>query len=386
MLKPLPYLIYLSICLGLSALPSVASDLVPINLNSSAHTNWIKLQETGGKSDRQLLLAQIENILPVLATPSPGQPSPPIGQHQVFRPHIWRVRLITINESTRQPGYIDSQAEIDCKKLQMRVIQNVAVPYTAIQSPDAEVLEAYKKKLRLVQRESALSLFMTLQSTKDTPWQPIATTSPIHKFACDQPSWRNALKYNNNGPASVPINLDTKVLENSGFSFVGAFSVPAQDLFSHAWNKVWTDRERPAQFSQPLPANAPKVFKPPMPEYLETIAQASGMTGRAVGVAAVKPPLYDAFEQALQAGKSIRPEIDWLLSEGTIAGRIHGAVLLLHIDPKAGRQVLQQMRSIETVLPVSNGCMTSPEPVSTIVKQILSGQSFLPTPRLNPET
>jgi hypothetical protein len=126
---------------------------------------------------------------------------------------------------------------------------------------------------------------------------------------------------------------------------------------------------------------SPKL-KLPRPKYLETIANAKGITSRAVGVAAVKPPLYEAFEQALQAGSSIRPEIDWLLSEGTPAGRIHGAVLLLHLDPKAGRQALEQMRSDQTMLWESSGCSITEKSVSTIVNEILQGQSVFPVPRM----
>jgi hypothetical protein len=367
--------------LGLSALPSHGETIVPINLNNPTSTHWIKLQQEGRKSDRQLVFAQMDHILPVIEDPSSSQlrkPSPPIVQPKAVQPHIWLVRLITVNESTNQPGYIDAHAEINCQQPQMRVIQKIAVPYSAIQSPEAEVLEAYKKKLQLVQRRSPKISPIAFQSKKSEPWQPIANTSPVFKFACDQTSWRSALKSNDNGPASVPGYINTTALENRGFAFVGAFSVPAQDLFADAWNKVWTDGERPAQWSQPRPADARPVLKPPLPEYLETIAKANGITSRAVGVAAVKPPLYEAFEQALEAGSALRPEIDWLISEGTPAGRIHGAVLLLHVDPKAGRQALEQMRSDQTMLWESNGCSIQEKSVSTIVNEILQCQSVFP--------
>ncbi len=383
MLKPLLYPVCLVAFLGLSILPSHASNRVPINLNNPTSTNWIKLQQTGKKSDRQLIFAQIEHILPVVKETSFSQlpktsGTQPIVQPKPIQPHIWLVRLITVNESTNQPGYVDAQAEIDCQQPQMRVVQKIAVPYSAIQSPEAEVLEAYQKKLQVVQRRSPKMYPMAFPSKKGEPWQPIATTSPVFKFACDQQSWRSALKYNDNGPASVPISINTTALATQGFSFVGAFSVPAQDLFAYAWNNVWTDGERPAQWTQPPTADTRPVLKPPLPEYLVTIAQASGITSRAVGVAAVKPPLYEAFEEALQAGAALRPEIDWLLSEGTTAGRIHGAVLLLHIDPKAGRQALEQMRSDQTMLWESNGCSIQEKSVSTIVTEILQCQSVFP--------
>ncbi len=387
MLKPLFYLIWISSWVGLSALPSLGETLVPINLNSEAHTNWIKLQETGKPSDRQLLFGQMERINPVLQNPvsaPSSQISSPIVPGQPIKIHIFRVRLVTVNESIHQPGYLDSQAEVDCQQPQMRVVQKVVVPYSAIQSPEAEMMEAYQKKLRRVQPQVPAYPVPTHPAPKGEPWQPIATTHPMFKFVCNQPSWFKALN-RENGPATLPVSINTTMLAREGFSFVGGLSVAPQELFAYAWNHVWTDGERPVQWSQPRSTTARPTLKPPLPDFIAELAQASVMTDRAIGAAAAKPSLYRAFEEALQAGADIRPEIDWLLSDGTPAGRIYGAVLLLHIDPKAGRQSLEQMQSEQTPLASNNprffGHTT---PVSTIVTGILNGYSTLPLPRDRP--
>ncbi len=241
-------------------------------------------------------------------------------------------------------------------------------------------MEAYQKKLRVEQNRSTKNFLIAFQAKKGEPWQPIASSSPIFKFVCNQSSWFNALN-RENGPATLPISINQTVLAREGFSFTGAFSVPPQDLFAYAWNQVWTDGARPAQWKQARPGNARSVLKPPLPDYLITLAKTDGISSRHIGVAAAKSPLYSAFEQALEAGSVIRPEIDWLMSEGTTAGRIHGAVLLLHLDPKAGRQALEEMRSDQTMILESSGCLMMPNPVSTIVTEILQGQSVLPIPK-----
>ncbi len=386
MLKPLLYSACLFSALGLSALPSHGSSIVPINLNSSSHTNWIKLQETGNKSDRQIIFAQMEQVRPIFprALLDPPIRTLPPNKPQPIKPNMWLVRLITVNESIHQPGYLDSQAEVDCQQPKMRVVQKVAVPYSAIQSPEIEMMEAYKKKLRTIQPDSPGYPTFTLQAPKGEPWQPIATSSPVFKFVCNQPSWFNAIS-RQNGPASLPIAINTAMLAREGFTFVGGLSVAPQDLFAYAWNQVWTDGERPAQWSQTPSVTTKPILKPPLPTYIVELGQAGVMTDRAIGAAAAKPSLYSAFEEALKAGSELRPEIDWLLNEGTPAGRIYGAVLLLHIDAKAGRQALEQMQSDQTLIGSNNplffGQMT---PVSTIVKEILNGSSTLPLPQKKP--
>jgi hypothetical protein len=101
----------------------------------------------------------------------------------------------------------------------------------------------------------------------------------------------------------------------------------------------------------PLPKllERPKL-NPPLPAHLATLREAARLEGRALGIAGVPSKIYQGFEQALQPGKTSRSEIDQLLHESTPAGRIYATMLLVKFDPKAGRQLLEQMRSDQTVL------------------------------------
>jgi hypothetical protein len=119
--------------------------------------------------------------------------------------------------------------------------------------------------------------------------------------------------------------------------------------------------------------------KPQLPPHLATLREASRLEGRALGIAGVPSKIYQAFEQA---GKTTRSDVDRLLHESRPAGRIYATMLLVKLDPKAGRQLLEQMRSDQTPLTEASGCEVSPTTVGAAVDDILQGRStvFLPLP------
>jgi hypothetical protein len=119
--------------------------------------------------------------------------------------------------------------------------------------------------------------------------------------------------------------------------------------------------------------------KPQVPPHLATLREASRLEGRALGIAGVSSQIYQAFEQA---GKTTRSDVDRLLHESTPAGRIYATMLLVKLDPKAGRQLLEQMRSDQTALIEASGCEISRTTVGAAVDDILQGRSsvFPPLP------
>jgi hypothetical protein len=122
-----------------------------------------------------------------------------------------------------------------------------------------------------------------------------------------------------------------------------------------------------------------------LPPHLATLREATRLEDRALGIAAVPSEIYQAFEQALQPGKTSRSDIDRLLHESTPAGRIYTAMLLVKRDPKAGRQLLEEMRSDQTALTEASGCEISQTTVGAAVADILQGRSgvFLPIPSIS---
>lgn len=132
---------------------------------------------------------------------------------------------------------------------------------------------------------------------------------------------------------------------------------------------------------QPFPKLAATTApKPNRPAEFEILRTAAGLQGRALGAMARPSKLYQAFEQARQAGPN-RPNLERLLREATPAGRIYAAMLLVKLDPKAGRQALDQMRSDQTPLTVAAGCTIMKTTVGAAVDDILQGRSgALPPP------
>jgi hypothetical protein len=133
----------------------------------------------------------------------------------------------------------------------------------------------------------------------------------------------------------------------------------------------------------PLP-KPPEQSKPNpiLPAYFATLRAATRLEGRALGIAATPSKIYQAFEQAQQPGKTSRSDIQQLLDESTPAGRIYTAMLLVKLDSKTGRQLLEQMRSDQTPLTEASGCEISRTTVGAAVDDILQGRSsvFPPLP------
>jgi hypothetical protein len=119
-----------------------------------------------------------------------------------------------------------------------------------------------------------------------------------------------------------------------------------------------------------------------LPPYLMTLSKATRLEGRALGVAATPSQIYQAFEQALQPGKTSSLELELLLAEGTPAGRIYAAMLFVKLDPDLGKYWLERMKSDQTPLTEASGCEVSQTTVGAAVEDILQGRSgvFLPLP------
>ncbi len=105
-----------------------------------------------------------------------------------------------------------------------------------------------------------------------------------------------------------------------------------------------------------MPAESSVVTPVLLPTYLETLLHANSFDGPAVGVAAAKSGTYQAFEEAIAQGDQIRPEIEHLLQQGTPAGQLYAALLLLRLDRPVGVQALAQLQSDQVMVTRFSGC------------------------------
>jgi hypothetical protein len=181
------------------------------------------------------------------------------------------------------------------------------------------------------------------------------------------------------------------VMWRNKMSKISTHSILLRSLFSiGSWMVLLALTTMPSQAEPgtivplPNPVERPKP-NPLLPAYLMTLSKATRLEGKALGAVAKPSQLYQAFEQALKSGKSIRPEIEQLLREATPAGRIYAAMLLVKLDPKAGRQLLEQMKSDQTALTEASGCRSSQTSVGAAVADILQGRSgvFPPLPSIS---
>jgi hypothetical protein len=80
-----------------------------------------------------------------------------------------------------------------------------------------------------------------------------------------------------------------------------------------------------------------------------------------VGLAGqVLPPTraYQAIEAVLpERAEAVRPRLDWLLDNGTAAGRAYAATLLGSLDPEAARAAWRALRGDRAELTTFSGCL-----------------------------
>ncbi|CAN1211656.1 hypothetical protein TUMEXPCC7403_15740 [Tumidithrix helvetica PCC 7403] len=114
-----------------------------------------------------------------------------------------------------------------------------------------------------------------------------------------------------------------------------------------------------------------------LPEYLVILSQAGTLDSSAVGIAAIRSNTYKAFERALAAGNTIRPQIETLLQQSTPAGRIYAAILLEQLDRSAGDRALRQLQSDHTQVTYLNGCIGTNYKVSELATKILQGDRIV---------
>jgi hypothetical protein len=117
-----------------------------------------------------------------------------------------------------------------------------------------------------------------------------------------------------------------------------------------------------------------------LPLKIATLKTANRLEGKYLGIAAKPSQLYQAYE-SVQSIEGIQWYIDRLLVDATPAGQIYTAMLLVKLDPTAGRKALEQMQWDPTDLGVMSGCVQSKTTVGEAVTDILQNRSTV-FPRL----
>ena len=72
-----------------------------------------------------------------------------------------------------------------------------------------------------------------------------------------------------------------------------------------------------------------------------------------------------------------KTQFDWLLRNGTPAGKLYGAMLLNAVDTKAGKNALRNLQSDTDKVPYQSGCEVFNETVGHIATELLNKDRFL---------
>jgi hypothetical protein len=130
------------------------------------------------------------------------------------------------------------------------------------------------------------------------------------------------------------------------------------------------------------------VYAAPLPQdnsiraAFELLLKTDIVRDSAVGPAGALPAEYEAFETLWKAGKAAEPYALKLISDGTPAARVYGAILLLEFDRAAAEREFPRLEKETIKVGVQSGCFTIPSPVGELVRRLNQGESVIGTPRL----
>src|SRR5262245_44549339 len=112
----------------------------------------------------------------------------------------------------------------------------------------------------------------------------------------------------------------------------------------------------------------------------ELLLKADAVKDRAVGYAGITPEEYKAFEALWNAGKAAEAYALKLVSDGTPAGRVYGAILLLKLDEAAARQAFPKLKEEKDTIEIWRGCIIMQETIGALVRQLEQGNPVIITP------
>lgn len=128
---------------------------------------------------------------------------------------------------------------------------------------------------------------------------------------------------------------------------------------------------------------------PHVPDCIEILSQASEVYWdvHAISDKTVLSPVYGAFRKA--CALPIDPhgaELDWLLSNGTPAGKVFACFIAWELDFDAGLERFDSLLGDETTVNYRSGCFGFPTTLNNIATQFLSERKFHDFPSSPPGT
>lgn len=107
------------------------------------------------------------------------------------------------------------------------------------------------------------------------------------------------------------------------------------------------------------------------------LAEAETLAFGGVGLAGTVLPETEAYrevERQFDADpERARRKVDWLLAQGSPAGRAYAATLLARVDPAAGRAAWESLRAEGAELTSFTGCLMRPTTLGEYATDQLAG-------------
>lgn len=120
-----------------------------------------------------------------------------------------------------------------------------------------------------------------------------------------------------------------------------------------------------------LPFSMAMAAEPQLTDCLKSLQTATSFDTKAVGYSGEDSKNFLAYEEAARQGPRIRTELDWLVVHASPAGRLYSALLIRHLDAKAGHTVLCRLTNDKSVVNHRLGCLGGPTTVSLQASRLL---------------
>jgi len=120
------------------------------------------------------------------------------------------------------------------------------------------------------------------------------------------------------------------------------------------------------------------AFAADKPQCLVTLSIAKRFEDKQIGEGGDASKVYKAYEEAFKISDSIKKEdLDWLVKNGTPAGKVYGAMLLRGTGKASDKDSFGLLTNDESKIEFQSGCEVSKDTVSAIAKSFIkSGEYF----------
>lgn len=110
------------------------------------------------------------------------------------------------------------------------------------------------------------------------------------------------------------------------------------------------------------------------------LATAKRFEDKQIGEGGVSSKLYKAYEEAFNNSDSIKKEdYEWLLNNGTPAGKIYGAMLLRGTEKADDKNSFGRLSKDESRIEFQSGCEVTEDTVSAIAKSFMKSGDYFGT-------